>query len=130
LNIEFVPSFIAIVSLVNGCCLLVLQISAFRRYKHTSFRLLALSTVLALGSFLMMHVASATSISLSLRTATYWGGALLYVLYVVTALPGVVSLFRSYGALAKQVEDQQAFMTPLPNERFESDSRRAARASS
>ena len=86
-----------VVTLANAAALLFLQLSALRKYRHHSFRLLALATVTALLSFgvlIIPHFVPKVGYLSALIAST-----LLYLLYAVLGIWGTASLFRSYGAL-------------------------------
>jgi hypothetical protein len=82
-----------------GLTLLCLQLWAFRRYRHFSFVLLAVSTVAGLfhgglfgASYFFPIIAANYQLSFTLASC-------FFVAQIVFGIWGTVALFRSYGAL-------------------------------
>jgi len=96
---EIVGYFTIALTLANGFVLLCLQAAAYRRHHHQSFLLLTLSTITALVSVVVMLIPQFVPAARSSFLEISIAGAVLYAIYAVLGIWGVVSLFRSYGAL-------------------------------
>jgi protein-S-isoprenylcysteine O-methyltransferase Ste14 len=90
----------------NAFALLWLQCRAFSAHRHKSFLVLAISTVVALATFLAGNTAALLPALKPWQTEIQVTIAALYVLYASLGIWGVYSLFRSYGEL------KQARMSP------------------
>lgn len=96
-------AFIAI-QVITACILLWLQLAAFRRYKHPSFRLLGVSTIGALLCLGLLFAPSFIATSPSARLNIFFLSVAVYICYAVLAIAGTVALFRSYGERVRAAE--------------------------
>src|SRR5882724_7295834 len=87
---------------LNGVALFALQVWAWRRNKHHSFGLLAVSTLFAFGSAGLLAALSRFTTNPELYHSIYVAAAFAYFCYMGLGLWGVASLFRSYEQLSRR----------------------------
>jgi len=97
-SVELATKLFIALQVGNGIVILYLQLAAYRRNRHSSFVILAVSTVVALACLALMFLPSLGLMHRSL--ASYFASVAAYAVYTVLAIWGTVSLFRSYGKLA------------------------------
>ena len=102
-TIRVTSDIMLVLNLANGLALLFLQVTAYRRHSHKSFLILALSTIVALLSLVLLAIPLFVPDARALYSAIFITGTALYFFYAVLGVWGVASLFRSYDALQQGV---------------------------
>jgi hypothetical protein len=102
-------------SFTASLILLWLQVSAFRRNRHSSFLLLSIATVFGLIYLVLTVLGGFFLTSLTLRKIVFYSAGISLLTQFVVGVWGTAYLFRTYG----QLHDATKANAQAPNQRLE-----------